>query len=43
MSGYAAPKIDIVRVGVIGLGQRGPGAVERLSNIEGVEDKSSLR
>ena len=37
MSGYAAPKIDTVRVGVIGLGQRGPGAVERLSNIEGVE------
>jgi hypothetical protein len=37
MSGYAAPKIDTVRVGIIGLGQRGPGAVERLSNIEGVE------
>jgi hypothetical protein len=40
MSGYAAPKIDTVRVGVIGLGQRGPGAVERLSNIEGVEIKA---
>ncbi len=37
MSGFAAPKIDTVRVGVIGLGQRGPGAVERLSNIDGVE------
>ena len=40
MSGYAAPKIDIVRVGVIGLGQRGPGAVERLASIEGVEIKA---
>jgi len=37
MSGYAAPKIETVRVGVIGLGQRGPGAVERIANIEGVE------
>ena len=40
MSGYAAPKIDTVRVGLIGLGQRGPGAVERLANIEGVEIKA---
>ena len=40
MSGYAAPKIDTVRVGVIGLGQRGPGAVERLANIEGLEIKA---
>ncbi len=37
MSGYAAPKIDKVRIGFIGLGNRGPGAVERISNIEGVE------
>jgi hypothetical protein len=37
MSGYAAPKLDTVRVGVIGLGMRGPGAVNRLSKIEGVE------
>jgi predicted dehydrogenase len=37
MSGYAAPKIDKVRIGFIGLGQRGPGAVERMSYIEGVE------
>ncbi len=37
MSGYSAPKIETVRVGFIGLGQRGPGAVERISNIEGVE------
>jgi predicted dehydrogenase len=37
MSGYAAPRIDTVRVGIIGLGQRGPGAVERLANIDGLE------
>ncbi len=37
MSGYAAPKIETVRIGIIGLGNRGPGAVERMSNIEGVE------
>lgn len=40
MSGYAAPKIDKVRVGIIGLGMRGPGAVDRLSYIEGVEIKA---
>ncbi len=37
MSGYAAPKIQTVRVGVIGLGQRGSEAVERLSYIDGLE------
>ena len=37
MSGYAAPKIERVRLGIIGLGMRGPGAVERMSNIEGVD------
>ena len=37
MSGYAAAKMDKVRIGVIGLGMRGPGAVERMSFIEGVE------
>lgn len=40
MSGYAAPALDKVRVGVIGLGNRGPGAVNRLSKIEGVEIKA---
>jgi hypothetical protein len=40
MSGYAAPKLDIVRIGIIGLGNRGPGAVDRLSYIEGVEIKA---
>ena len=37
MSGFAAPKLDKVRVGFVGLGNRGPGAVERLSYIEGLE------
>lgn len=37
MSGYRAPKIDNVRVGFIGQGMRGPGAVQRFSHIEGVE------
>ncbi len=40
MSGYAAPKISNVRIGIIGLGNRGPGAVNRLSKIEGVEIKA---
>ena len=37
MCGYAAPKIETVRIGVVGLGMRGSEAVERLSYIEGVE------
>jgi hypothetical protein len=37
MCGYAAPKIDVVRIGIIGLGQRGSEAVERLSYIDGLE------
>lgn len=37
MCGYAAPKLDKVRIGFVGLGNRGPGAVERMSYIEGVE------
>ncbi len=37
MSGYAAPPIEKVRVGFIGLGMRGPGAVERMAYIDGVE------
>jgi predicted dehydrogenase len=37
MSGYAAPQLDKVRIGIIGLGMRGPGAVERMSFIDGVE------
>jgi hypothetical protein len=37
MSGYAAPPLEKVRIGFIGLGMRGPGAVERMAHIEGVE------
>ncbi|MFN6374003.1 MAG: Gfo/Idh/MocA family protein [Chitinophagia bacterium] len=40
MCGYAAPKLPTVRVGIVGLGMRGPGAVDRLSYIEGVEIKA---
>lgn len=40
MSGYGAPKIDKVRIGFVGLGMRGPGAVQRMSHIEGVEIKA---
>ncbi|WP_266202385.1 Gfo/Idh/MocA family protein [Pontibacter kalidii] len=40
MSGYSAPKLDKVRIGFVGLGMRGPGAVYRMSNIEGVEIKA---
>lgn len=37
MHGYAAPALDVVRVGVIGIGNRGSGTVRRLASIEGVE------
>jgi hypothetical protein len=37
MSGFAAQPLDKVRIGFIGLGMRGPGAVERMAHIEGVE------
>ena len=40
MSGYAAPKIDTVRVGFIGLGSRGPGHVLNMSLLEGVDIKA---
>ncbi len=40
MCGYAAPKLDVVRVGFIGLGNRGPAAVDRMKHIEGVEIKA---
>lgn len=39
MSGYAAPKLETVRIGFIGLGMRGPGGVDAMSKIEGVEIK----
>jgi predicted dehydrogenase len=37
MCGYAAPAIETVRVGVIGVGGRGIGAVRRLARIEGIQ------
>ncbi len=37
MCGYAAPKLETVRIGFIGLGNRGPGAVQRMNKIEGVD------
>lgn len=37
MSGYAAPALPTVRIGIIGLGDRGSEALERLSHIDGVE------
>lgn len=40
MSGYAAPKLETVRVAVIGLGNRGSGAVRRLSKIGNLEIKA---
>jgi len=40
MCGYAAPKLDTVRVGLIGLGHRGPGSLRNLTRIEGVEIKA---
>jgi len=40
MSGFVAPKIENVRVGIIGLGNRGPGHMINLTRIEGVEIKA---
>jgi len=40
MSGYAAPKLETVRVGFIGLGQRGPSHLNAISKIEGTEIKA---
>jgi hypothetical protein len=37
MRGYAAPKLERVRIGLIGAGSRGSGALRRLIRIEGVE------
>ncbi|WP_270087779.1 Gfo/Idh/MocA family protein [Sphingobacterium sp. SYP-B4668] len=40
MCGYRAPKIDKVRIGFIGVGNRGSGAVYRMNHIDGVEIKA---
>ena len=40
MCGYAAPKIDTVRIGYIGLGNRGSGALDRIVFLENVQVKA---
>jgi hypothetical protein len=40
MCGYAASKLDVVRIGFIGLGNRGPSHVSDMTRIEGVEIKA---
>jgi len=40
MAGFAAPKIPTVRIGIIGLGQRGPSHLQTMMSIEGVEIKA---
>ena len=40
MHAYAAPKLETVRVGLIGVGSRGSGTVQRLAAVEGVEIKA---
>ena len=38
--GMVTPKMDVVRVAFVGLGMRGPGAVERWTHIPGIEIKA---
>ena len=38
--GLSLPAMESVRVGFVGLGMRGPGAVERFTHIPGVEIKA---
>lgn len=40
MHGYAAPKLETVRVGFIGVGSRGSGTVKRLAHVQGVDIKA---
>ena len=35
--GLTAPKLEVVRTGFVGLGMRGPGAVERFTHIPGTQ------
>lgn len=37
---FTTPPMEVVRVGFIGLGMRGPGAVRRFTHLEGVEIKA---
>lgn len=38
--GLAVDPIEVVRVGFVGLGMRGPGAVERFTHLDGIEIKA---
>jgi len=40
MCGYGAPKIETVRIGFIGLGNRGPAAVDRMTHISNTDIKA---
>jgi hypothetical protein len=40
MCGHAAPKLETVRAGIVGIGKRGMGAVHRLKRIAGLEIKA---
>lgn len=40
MSGYAAPELETVRIGFIGLGNRGPAHLDQISKLEGVDIKA---
>ena len=40
MCGFGAPKLETVRIGFIGLGNRGPSSLRRLTLLEGVEIKA---
>jgi hypothetical protein len=40
MAGFAAPRLSTVRVGIIGMGNRGPGHMLTMSRLEGVEIKA---
>jgi predicted dehydrogenase len=40
MAGYSAPKLEKVRIGIIGLGQRGPSHMKTMGRIENVEIKA---
>ncbi len=40
MSGFAVDPIPTVRVGIIGLGQRGPAYIQNMKHLEGVEFKA---
>ena len=40
MSGFTAPPLDKVRIGIIGLGQRGPAHMITMTHVEGTEIKA---